>query len=185
MITKAYVVKQSTTSPNKYVVRIPVFNAVKDAIHATPDSELSEATVICSPASSNILHSGDCVYVGFENNDYNQPVILGHLFAESINNTPIDIAFRKLTVNEDASEVSLTKNTTIGNVKPSNIECLTGCSVNIRDTFYNMKYFFTETSDATSNPQNIFTGTQWELVLDANDTPVVTDFGAYVWHRTQ
>lgn len=174
MITKGYVVKQ--TSENKYLVRIPVLNSVEGSKHSTPDAELSEAILSTLPAASNVLHEGDCVIVGFENNDFGYPIILGHLFAESINNTPIDLCVRHLDVSKDsASRAELPYNTTIGKVTAEEISNLEGCNLNIIKTFYNTRYYFTDRED--DNPEKIYIGTTWERLPDT------TSFGAFVWHR--
>lgn len=182
MLTKAYVVSAVKDKPNKYVVRIPLLNSAANTKHSTPDSELSEATVCSLPASSNILHPGDCVYVGFENNDLGSPVIIGHLFAETLNNTPIDINVRKLIVDDTSeklvAEARLPKNTKIGNVSANNIQALEGCNLNIKDTFYYGKIYFTDNN--SDSPSNIYVGTTWDLIGNI----VVGATNIYVWHRT-
>lgn len=179
MLTKAYVVSKVKNSSNRYIVRIPLLNSIEGAKHSTPNSELSEAAVASLPATSNILHPGDCVYVGFENNDLGSPVIIGHLFTETLNNSPIDIELRKLTFDKSTvSEAHLPKNTTIGNVSANNIKALEGCNLNIKDTFYYGKIYFTD--NQTDSPEKIYLGTTWVLLgsITVGEMPV------YIWHRT-
>ena len=122
MITKAIVV--SIVPPNKFKVRMPIFNGFSGQQGATPDDQLNDATLCTLPNSNNIVNVGDIVYVAFEDNDAGRPVILGHLYTgTSKTNTTIDLNIRELNVKDSQSmgktsiaSASLPKNTAIGDI---------------------------------------------------------------------
>ena len=75
MIVKAII--DSKVGKNKYKIRVPVFDKIKDA--SLGSSVLSNADV-CSVVNSDIfLNNNDIVYVDYENNDRSKPVIIGCL----------------------------------------------------------------------------------------------------------
>ena len=45
---------------------------------------LIQAHICGIPGMQNLLHPGDIVYVGFENNDMGNPIILGHLLTKEL-----------------------------------------------------------------------------------------------------
>ena len=122
MITKAIVVQ--IVPPNKFKVRIPIFNGFSGQQGAVPDEYLSDATLCTLPNSDNIINVGDIVYVAFEDNDAGRPVILGHLYTgTSKTNTIIDLNVRELNVTDkptngrySIASANLPSNTRIGNL---------------------------------------------------------------------
>ena len=77
MLTKAYV--EAVYSPHKALVRMPLFNKIRDVNGATPKSELPTATICIVPGSEYDIEVGDIVFLGFEEDDLSKPVILGVL----------------------------------------------------------------------------------------------------------
>jgi hypothetical protein len=71
MITKAKVLR--TVSDNTYEVHIPIYDNGSDIYKAT-------ATVSYTRGIKNPIVLGDIVFVTFENNKINRPVIVGKLF---------------------------------------------------------------------------------------------------------
>jgi len=71
MITKAKVLR--TVSDNTYEVHIPIYDNGSDIYKAT-------ATVSYTRGIKNPIVLGDIVFVTFENNKINKPVIVGKLF---------------------------------------------------------------------------------------------------------
>lgn len=72
MITKALIRYQKG---NKYGVRIPIFE------YAGSDAEyIEEATLCYTPGNIEGYKVGDVVFVSFENNQLEHPVILGKLY---------------------------------------------------------------------------------------------------------
>ena len=82
MITKA-IIEQITDDGYHFRVRIPILHKIEDAPGATPFKELPIALMCYAPGCKPNLSVGDVVYVGFENNQYSEPVILGMLFNEN------------------------------------------------------------------------------------------------------
>lgn len=81
MITKGIVIKRIEDS-NKYLVRLPVFesfNNSSDTENLT-NAALFEATLCYAPGNTDGIVPNDIVYVGFENNTYDQAIILGKLY---------------------------------------------------------------------------------------------------------
>ena len=81
MITKAIVLRK-IQGTNKYQVRIPIFETFNNS--SQPDNltnaALFEATLCYAPGNTDGIVPNDIVYVSFENNDYNNVVILGKLY---------------------------------------------------------------------------------------------------------
>lgn len=82
MITKA-IIEQITDDGYHFRVRIPILHKIENAPGATPFNELPLALMCYAPGCKPNLNVGDVVYVGFENNQYSEPVILGMLFNEN------------------------------------------------------------------------------------------------------
>lgn len=127
MITKGIVEK--IISPYLIKVRLPIFDKIEEAKDSTKVNDLSEATICTLPNSGNQVDIGDIVFVGFEDNDYSKPIILGHLFKESLAKANIDITTRLFTT---TSLTKLYKQTYIGEVTPQEIECLKNIESNIQ-----------------------------------------------------
>jgi hypothetical protein len=132
MITKAIV--EEIISPYSARVRMPILNAIKGAKQSTPTDELSIATICTIPNAKNNINVGDIVFVGFEDNDYSKPIIIGHLFKENktkdlYDNTSLDLVLRSLNVQYDTT---LSSNTKIGEVIGKEIQCLQGIRSNIQ-----------------------------------------------------
>ena len=126
MITKA-IVQGKVPGTSKYKVRIPIFDGVAAGEANTPDDLLPEATVCCLPNFTNVVNTGDIVFVAFEENDLGKPVILGHLYQDAPKtNTCADIQVRSLIVedkvNSKVSSARLPENTNLGNIKTSDIQ---------------------------------------------------------------
>ena len=135
MLTKAYV--EAVYSPHKALVRMPLFNKIRDVNGSTPKSELPTATVCVVPGSEYDIEVGDIVFLGFEEDDLSKPVILGVLSRYDEKKSKINANLLELYVD---NVVKLPRNTTIGSVNPDSIECLKGLSKdqNIRDKFVSL-----------------------------------------------
>ena len=82
MLTRAYVVdvgKVGTPHDCKLKVRMPLINGVEDEKGSTADADLSWAAIMCIPGLDVQYVVGDVVIVGFEDNDLDYPIVLGHL----------------------------------------------------------------------------------------------------------
>jgi hypothetical protein len=119
MITKAYILEINQQS-NKYKIRIPIFE--KPGL-STENSKLSntvfQATLSHEPTANQSYRVGDCVFVGFENNQNNRPIILGKLYTvDEVENKTGALNSKSLLVYDKAV---LPADTTIGNIDFGNI----------------------------------------------------------------
>lgn len=88
MITKAIIKRLYTTEDNHYIIYIPF---LRKANMDEKDATL-EATALCISGINNEYKVDDVVYISFEDNKINKPVILGKLF----------------TINENKDEITTT-----------------------------------------------------------------------------
>ena len=88
MITKAIIKRLYTTEDNHYIIYIPF---LRKANMDEKDATL-EATALCISGINNEYKIDDVVYISFEDNKINKPVILGKLF----------------TINENKDEITTT-----------------------------------------------------------------------------
>lgn len=108
MITKAIVKAVPGTDNNKYTVYIPLFRNANDSeVDATFDATLCFFNGVFYSISID-----DVVYVAFEDNYYEKPVIIGKLYTgnEDKNNVPTQITAKTIKVLDKAQFPS---NTTI------------------------------------------------------------------------
>ena len=102
MITKA-IIESIESDGFHFKVRIPVLNKIEGVVGATPFNELPIALANCPPGINPNYSVGDVVFVGFEDNQYSQPVILGNLYNESYANRSSSVQSDSLNVSLDAS----------------------------------------------------------------------------------
>lgn len=148
MITKAIIVGKSKIDgeDNKYIVRIPIIHGVEGASQYTPDDLLPTAPICGIPGFTNTVRKGDVVFVVFENDEYEHPVIMGQLItntnaynvnSDNITNTRANAVLQTLSfydkLSDNYTSAQLPKNTTIGDVKASQISFLLGLRDNIQD----------------------------------------------------
>lgn len=126
MITKAYIVDQED---NLYKIRIPLFHGVAGSANATPDNELPLAPACIPIQVTNPYNIGDVVYVGFEDNDKSEPVILGLLYLNEPRENTTTLFVQNLTVN---NETKLNENTCIGETSAKDISYLSCANSNIQ-----------------------------------------------------
>lgn len=114
MITKGIIIKQSNKSPNKYIVRIPIFEtATTRNITSDLSSSHMEATLSANPGTVGGFLKDDVVFIGFEDNSLSKPIILGKLMLgnEMENDSRAYEYINALKVTHNAN---LPVNTTIG-----------------------------------------------------------------------
>ena len=82
MLTRAFVVdvgRVGTQHECKLKIRMPIINGIEGEKESTADADLSWAAIMCIPGLDVQYIIGDVVIVGFEDNDLDYPIVLGHL----------------------------------------------------------------------------------------------------------
>ena len=115
---------------DKYSVRlrIPTYNRSSDAILKTPTEDLPVAHICVAPGIYPNYKVGDIIYVGFEDNQLSQPIILGYLYREGLESTG-DMHALSLQVDVNAF---LPRKSSIGNVTPTDLSYLNLVKSNIQ-----------------------------------------------------
>lgn len=130
MIVKGIV--ESIISKSEVKIRIPFLNGAKDQVDAATTDELPSASICQVPSIDFEFSIGDIVWIEFENNRWESPVIVGFL-----NNSPkttVDYSAKNINVSQSAT---LPVETKIGNVLPSEIDCLRGVQQNLGEYLNN------------------------------------------------
>ena len=127
MIYKGIV--EQIVDPYTIKVRIPKLHSVKASNEYIPTESLPNATVCTLPKTHPNIYLGDIVMVGFENNDYSKPVILGHLYKESFGEHSISTEMYELIV---TSHANLPAKTQIGKVTAEELSHLSGTAGNLQ-----------------------------------------------------
>lgn len=125
MITKA-IIEQITDDGYHFRVRIPILHKIEDAPGATPFKELPIALMCYAPGCKPNLSVGDVVYVGFENNQYSEPVILGMLFNENYIESSASIRADSIDASVNVNLPST--NVNFGNISISDLLDITSTS---------------------------------------------------------
>lgn len=124
MVTKGYI--EEIIDKNKVIVRCPVYDKIKTATNNfSPNNMFS----ICTVTGAKInIRAGDVVFVGFEDSNMYNGVVLGYLSKNSETLSSIDI--NALSLGVSASAV-FPDRTSIGSVSEFDIQNLSGIESNI------------------------------------------------------
>lgn len=113
MLTKGYIVELSTSTSNKFKVRIPLFDSAgQDTL--TNSDNVVEATLCYEPSNLDSYEVGDCVFIEFENDEESKPVIIGKLYTTD---SKENRGFGNLSTLNVSSSASLPLDSTLGDVK--------------------------------------------------------------------
>lgn len=137
MIQKGIV--ESIISLYKYKVRIPKYDKLSTTPGAVATDDLASAIVCSSPGTKIAYVEGDIVLVGFENNEFSKPVILGLLYREQeIDSSQINIPDVNNTLVKLEKNLNLlNSNNLYTHIKYSNDNGTTFTSLyNYADTFF-------------------------------------------------
>ena len=128
MITKGII--EEVIGNNKVKVRCPTIDKIPESDLC--NLNLNEAIVCTLPGSSVSPRKGDVVFVGFENENFSLPIVLGYLYIDE----PIS-SYNSLNTSSLTSRINtvLPKNTSIGSLNWNNIYSLKNLSNNIKETF--------------------------------------------------
>lgn len=126
MVTKGII---EEVNGYKALVRIPKYDETYGSRYGTKKENLPSATY-CSIANIEIpIAVNDIVFIDFEDNDLSKPVILGHLYKDGKYSSTPGLSLSTLNT---SSTTKLSTSTWIGDVKPNEINCLTGVESNIQ-----------------------------------------------------
>ena len=137
MVTKAII--EQRVSEYQYRVRIPIFDRSQSASLHTSTKNLCIATISTSKGIYNNYQEGDVVFIAFENNEMDHPIIIGHLYREAltqeITSAPI-IDARSINVTENAI---LPIGTTIGQIEYEELFSLLSLKGELQEQINEMK----------------------------------------------
>lgn len=126
MITKAIV--EEVVDLYHIRVRIPTINKAEGTPACTPFEQLYIATICCPVGSRPNFVKGDIVFVSFEDNSFDKPIIVGTLFRESL----VGLSGQTLSNLVVNLTCNLPEETTIGSVNEEDISNLSGTKSNLQ-----------------------------------------------------
>ena len=115
MITKGEIIK--VNEDNTLDIRIPLFESAS----GTRNNQILKSTICYDPGNLNGYKVGDIVFVGFENNQIDKPIVIGKLYLGQEKEASNHSFANSLKVAENAS---LPINTTIGNLNFNQLKSL-------------------------------------------------------------
>lgn len=123
MITRGYITEKLSVDSSKVMVRLPIFETANNNEANIHNPFEVEASIMMTPGNFLGYNVGDTVIVGFEDNDYSKPIILGKLFISVEENSTVKEVIDQVSVKSTAV---LPENTSIGKVSPKDIAALSG-----------------------------------------------------------
>lgn len=138
MITKGIIIQKNGS--NTYLVDLPTLESLNEDVGISATT----CSVINNPFTFN---SGDIVFVDFENNRYDMPVILGALVSDRFSDIDSDVKLNSLSV---GSVVSLPPSTKIGDVDKTDLLHLRGLTNNIEEQLSSTDRSISDTTDYLS-----------------------------------
>lgn len=127
MITKAIV--DSVVDKYTIKVRIPRLDRIPISSNHTASRLLNEAVICTLNNCHPNLRPGDIVFVALDDENEDEAIILGYLYRQKQTESYCDLIMGELTV---LNQVTLPKETTIGEIKYSNLNSLLGINGNIQ-----------------------------------------------------
>lgn len=123
MLTYGYIIETNKPNENIYTVRIPIFEkAGSSATSPELCGSYFEATLSQTPGQYTAYAVGDCVVIGFLDNKYSKPIILGKLYlGDNPEAAEKDGGFLRLNNINVEGKARLPSDTSIGDVSLLNI----------------------------------------------------------------
>lgn len=131
MVTKA-IVKAIRSSDNEVDLYIPIYDGYKPTPNSSTLTTNYNANICTLPGVTPNYQVGDVVYICIEDNNLQEPVIMGLLYPTKNVKTVSDGKFSSLCVTVNTK---LSADTTIGEVTAENIKCLSNVNKNIQTQF--------------------------------------------------
>lgn len=120
---------------DKATVRIPNIDKSLSAVANISDSDLTPSPISTLPGIHPKLQAGDIVILGFEDDNFSKPVILGTLLSKPTSSV-CNITANSF-ISTGASKFN--KDTAIGDVSPQNIEALLGYNTQLATDLANLR----------------------------------------------
>ena len=121
MLTKGYILSLPKFD-NKYKVRIPILESNNTSKNQTSfNAGIVDATLSYTEGIKDSLQVNDCVFIDFENDEFNRPVIIGKLFVNNSETSSGNISASTLEV---YNKVSLPENTTWKDITYTDLKTL-------------------------------------------------------------
>ncbi len=128
MVTKGIV--EEIVSANEVKVRMPVYDKIASNGTGTGSDNEAIASICCFPNVDISINVGDIVYLGFEDNNRQKPIVLGYLNGSFDSNRYTSVSLSSLKVN---NRVQFPIDTSIGDVSYTEIEKLKNLTTNIQE----------------------------------------------------
>ena len=141
MITKGIV--EEVVDKFKYRVRLPIFDRIPQSALSTKFDDLAIATACLPKGVADNIAVGDVVFVAFEDNNYTNPIVIGHLYREGLDTKEHGaiITARNLLVTE---QTTLPLNTSIGSVTGTQIGYLLNVRSDVQEQIDELRKLITK-----------------------------------------
>ena len=146
MITKAIV--EQIIDSSSVNVRIPVLDKIEDASTGVPLGSCQIAHICSLPNIEYNFNIGDIVFVDFEDNNMDNPVIIGYLYG--VSDSKVDGTVESILVRSCAK---LPSSIQIGEVTEDELSCLVGIKTNIQNSINLLK---NNNFSSTVNKNNVY-----------------------------
>ena len=123
MVTRAIIKK--IISEKEVQVEVPMFGLIEEGHGEEQVNELPIARISTTPGCSPNFKENDVVLICIEDNDLNNPMIMGRLIPDNKSIGTSNAVFDTFKVNKDTT---LSRNTTIGKVSADSLSCVEGIS---------------------------------------------------------
>ena len=130
MVTRAII--KRVISEKEVQVEVPMFGLIEEGEGEEQVNELPVARISTTPGCCPNFKQNDVVLICIEDNDLNNPMVMGRLIPEDKSIGTSNGVFETFKVNKDAT---LSRNTTIGKVSADSLSCMEGVTSNVQTQF--------------------------------------------------